>query len=99
MISAYMGPHYGNDVSLPGAGKYQMSLLVSPPVSARHIEYEHVWLHPHRVNVTFHWTATLMTRDTSRAAAGRLLTRRRFLLGTRRGGRRRGSVASGWTGR
>jgi hypothetical protein len=56
MISAYMGPHYGNNVSLPGAGSYQMSLLVSPPVSARHIEYENVWLHPHRVNVTFHWT-------------------------------------------
>ena len=56
MISAYMGPHYGNNVSLPGAGNYQMSLLVSPPVSARHIEYQNVWLHPHRVNVTFHWT-------------------------------------------
>jgi hypothetical protein len=55
MISAYMGPHYGNDVSLPGAGTYQMSLLVSPPVSARHIEYQNVWLHPHLANVTFHW--------------------------------------------
>ncbi len=32
-----------------------MSLLISPPVSARHIEYENVWLHPHRVNVSFHW--------------------------------------------
>jgi Fe2+ transport protein len=55
MISRYMGPHYGNDVSVPGAGDYQMSLLVSPPVSARHIEYQNVWLHPHRVNFTFHW--------------------------------------------
>ncbi len=55
MISAYMGPHYGNNVSLPGGGDYQMSLLVSPPVSARHVEYENVWLHPHRVSVTFHW--------------------------------------------
>ena len=55
MISAYMGPHYGNNVSLPGGGEYQMSLLISPPVSARHIEYENVWLHPHRVNVSFHW--------------------------------------------
>jgi hypothetical protein len=55
MISAYMGPHYGNNVSLPGAGNYQMSLLVSPPVSARHVEYQNVWLHPHRANVTFHW--------------------------------------------
>jgi Fe2+ transport protein len=56
MISRYMGPHYGNDVTIPGAGDYQMSLLVSPPVSARHVEYQNVWLHPHRVNFTFHWT-------------------------------------------
>ena len=39
MISRYMGPHYGNDVHVPGAGTYQLSLLVSPPVSARHVEY------------------------------------------------------------
>ncbi|HXO08768.1 MAG TPA: iron transporter [Solirubrobacteraceae bacterium] len=55
MISEYMGPHYGNDVSLPGAGDYQLSLLVSPPVSARHVEYQHVWLSPHKVTATFHW--------------------------------------------
>jgi uncharacterized protein involved in high-affinity Fe2+ transport len=55
MISRYMGPHYGNDVSLPGAGNYQLSLLVSPPVSARHVEYENVWLKPHRVTLSFHW--------------------------------------------
>jgi len=58
MISRYMGPHYGNDVVLPGAGTYQLSLLVSPPVSARHIEYQDVWLTPHRVNFTFHWKPT-----------------------------------------
>ena len=55
MISRYMGPHYGNDVTLPGAGTYQLSLLISPPVSARHIEYEDVWTQPHRVNFTFPW--------------------------------------------
>lgn len=55
MISRYMGPHYGNDVTLPGAGTYQLSLLVSPPVSARHIEYQDVWLQPHRVSFTFPW--------------------------------------------
>lgn len=55
MLSAYMGPHYGNNVSVPGAGTYDLSLLVSPPVSARHIEYAHVWLKPHRVSLTFHW--------------------------------------------
>ncbi len=55
MISRYMGPHYGNDVSVPGPGRYQLSLLVSPPVSARHLEYANVWLKPHRVNLSFTW--------------------------------------------
>jgi hypothetical protein len=55
MISRYMGPHYGNNVVLPGGGSYKLSLLVSPPVSARHIEYQDVWLTPHRVNFTFRW--------------------------------------------
>ena len=58
MISRYMGPHYGDDVSLPGSGTYQLTLLVSPPVSARHVEYQNVWLKPHRVTFTFHWAAT-----------------------------------------
>jgi hypothetical protein len=55
MISRYMGPHYGNDVTLPGAGTYKLSLLISPPVSARHIEYQNVWLKPHQVSFTFPW--------------------------------------------
>jgi uncharacterized protein involved in high-affinity Fe2+ transport len=55
MISRYMGPHYGNDVALPGAGTYKLTLLVSPPVSARHLEYQGVWLKPHKVTFTFHW--------------------------------------------
>jgi|HubBroStandDraft_6_1064221.scaffolds.fasta_scaffold687366_2 hypothetical protein len=58
MISRYMGPHYGNDVVLPGAGTYKLSLLVSPPVSARHVEYQGVWLKPHRVTFTFPWKPT-----------------------------------------
>ena len=55
MISRYMGPHYGNDVALPGAGTYQLTLLISPPVSARHVEYQDVWLTSHKVTFTFHW--------------------------------------------
>jgi predicted metal-binding membrane protein len=55
MLSAFMGPHYGNNVSLPGAGTYQLTLLISPPVAARHLEYQHVWLTTHRVTVNFHW--------------------------------------------
>jgi uncharacterized protein involved in high-affinity Fe2+ transport len=58
MISRYMGPHYGNNVVLAGSGTYHLSLLVSPPVSARHVEYQDVWLTPHRVNFTFHWKQT-----------------------------------------
>jgi hypothetical protein len=57
MISRYMGPHYGNDVSLPGPGEYRLSLLVSPPESARHMEYANVWLKPHRATFAFHWSA------------------------------------------
>jgi Fe2+ transport protein len=55
MISRYMGPHYGNNVSLPSAGLYHVSLLVSPPVAARHLEYKGLWLKPHKVNLTFRW--------------------------------------------
>ncbi|MGO9958088.1 MAG: iron transporter [Solirubrobacteraceae bacterium] len=33
MLSRYMGPHYGDDVSLPGAGSYTLSLLLSPRFS------------------------------------------------------------------
>ena len=58
MISRYMGPHYGNNVVLPGSGTYHLSLLVSPPVSARHVEYQDVWLTPHRVTFTFRWKQT-----------------------------------------
>ena len=58
MISRYMGPHYGDDVALPGAGTYKLTLLVSPPVSPRHLEYQDVWLKPHQVTFTFHWAAT-----------------------------------------
>ena len=55
MLSRYMGPHYGNDVTLPGAGSYQLTLLISPPQAARHMEYANVWLKPHRVTMTFAW--------------------------------------------
>ncbi len=58
MLSRYMGPHYGGDVSLPGKGMYSLSLLISPPVAARHMEYDKVWLKPHRVTMTFHWAGS-----------------------------------------
>ena len=55
MLSRYMGPHYGNDVALPGKGKYELTLLISPPQAARHMEYANVWLKPHRVTMSFAW--------------------------------------------
>jgi uncharacterized protein involved in high-affinity Fe2+ transport len=56
MISRYMGTHFGNNVALPGSGTYTLSLLIGPPQAARHIEYSKVWLKPHRVSMTFHWS-------------------------------------------
>lgn len=55
MISRFMGPHYGNNISLPGAGLYHLTLLVSPPAAARHLEYKNLWLKPHRVRLEFRW--------------------------------------------
>jgi uncharacterized protein involved in high-affinity Fe2+ transport len=55
MISRAMGTHFGNDISLPGSGTYKLTLLIGPPQAARHMEYAHVWLKPHRVTMTFHW--------------------------------------------
>lgn len=55
MLSEYLGPHYGNNVALPGAGRYRLSLLISPPVAARHLEYRSAWLKPHRVTRSFTW--------------------------------------------
>jgi uncharacterized protein involved in high-affinity Fe2+ transport len=55
MVSRYMGPHYGNNVALPTAGVYKLTLLVSPPQAARHMEYQGLWLKPHRVSMSFRW--------------------------------------------
>jgi hypothetical protein len=56
MLSEYMGPHYGNNVALPGPGHYELSLLISPPTASRHLEYKGMWMSPHRVNVSFNWS-------------------------------------------
>jgi hypothetical protein len=55
MLSEYMGPHYGNDVSLPGPGTYHLTLLVSAPEAAMHVEYAHMWSGTHKVTSTFTW--------------------------------------------
>jgi uncharacterized protein involved in high-affinity Fe2+ transport len=55
MISQAMGDHYGINVSIPTAGTYQMTLLISPPAVARHMEYDNRWLKPHKVSFTFNF--------------------------------------------
>jgi hypothetical protein len=55
MLSEYMGPHYGNDVTLPGPGTYQLKLFVSAPVAALHSEYDNMWSGEHTVTSTFTW--------------------------------------------
>jgi uncharacterized protein involved in high-affinity Fe2+ transport len=57
MISRYMGPHYGNDVSHLSSGKYKLNVLIGPPTFARTAEYKNVWLKPHTVTASFDWNA------------------------------------------
>ncbi len=55
MISEVMGVHYGINVPIPAAGTYHMSLVISPPAVARHMEYDNRWLKPHKVGFTFNF--------------------------------------------
>jgi uncharacterized protein involved in high-affinity Fe2+ transport len=55
MLSEYMGPHYGNDVTLPGPGTYQLTVQVSAPAAAMHVEYADMWRGTHDVTSTFTW--------------------------------------------
>ncbi len=74
MISAYMGPHYGDDVPHLPSGDYKLSVLVAPPQSARASQYRAVWLRPHNLTARFGWnakTATATVLDGSaRSSAG-----------------------------
>ena len=54
-ISAFEGPYYGNNIKLPGAGRYTLTLRIDPPHQARHLEYQHVWLKPHTVTEHLTW--------------------------------------------
>lgn len=55
MISEYMGTHYGNNVPHLAPGRYTLKLLISPPVSARHLEYRYIWRRQHAVIEHFTW--------------------------------------------
>ena len=52
MISRVHGPALRQRRRVARRRHVPASLLISPPVSARHVEYENVWLKPHRVNFT-----------------------------------------------
>jgi hypothetical protein len=58
MISEYMGTHYGNNVPHLAPGRYTLKLLISPPASARHLEYAHIWRKQHTVITHFTWKPT-----------------------------------------
>jgi uncharacterized protein involved in high-affinity Fe2+ transport len=58
MLSEALGSDYVNNVALPGPGRYELSLLIGPPLAARHLEYAHVWLKQHTVRMSFHWSPT-----------------------------------------
>ena len=55
MLSRAMGTHYGINVSLPGAGTYDVDLQVGAPQGARHPEYADRWLEPTTFTMTYSW--------------------------------------------
>jgi hypothetical protein len=55
MITPTSGPAYVTDTALPAAESYRLGLEISPPVSARHVEYQHVWLRSHSLSFAFRW--------------------------------------------
>jgi uncharacterized protein involved in high-affinity Fe2+ transport len=55
MLSEYMGPHYGNNVTLPGAGTYKLKLQITAPEAAMHVEYDKMWIGTHTITSTFTW--------------------------------------------
>jgi uncharacterized protein involved in high-affinity Fe2+ transport len=57
MISAYMGPHYGDNVPALASGVYKLQVLIGMEDSARTSEYKDVWLKAHDVTMDFAWNA------------------------------------------
>lgn len=73
MISAYMGPHYGDNVPPLASGVYKLKVLVGMQNSARESEYKDVWLKAHDVTMDFAWNArtdraTVVGRGSSRSS-------------------------------
>ena len=70
MISAYMGPHFGDDVPHLPSGRYKLTVLIGPQTAARTSEYKDVWLKTHTMTVNFDWNAKTRQRDRHRRQRG-----------------------------
>ena len=57
MMSRHVGMHYGENVALPDAGRYDAVLTVGAPEVARHREVADRWTRPLRIAFTLDWTA------------------------------------------
>ncbi|WP_026912146.1 iron transporter [Patulibacter minatonensis] len=55
MIGMGMGIHYGDNVSLPKAGKYVAQLVVGPPRIGRHADTTDRWRTTTRMSIPFTW--------------------------------------------
>jgi hypothetical protein len=56
MIGMGMGLHYGDNVTLPGAGHYVATLVVGPPAIGRHADSTKRWNVTRRFSIPFDWT-------------------------------------------
>jgi uncharacterized protein involved in high-affinity Fe2+ transport len=56
MIGMGMGLHYGDNVTLPGAGHYTATLVVGPPAIGRHQDVATRWNATTKFSIPFDWT-------------------------------------------
>lgn len=68
MLSAFIGPHYGNDVKHLPAGRYKLTALITPPTGARTGAYADVWTTTHTVVDYFTWNGHKVTSGSKMAA-------------------------------
>ncbi|WP_210495218.1 iron transporter [Patulibacter sp. SYSU D01012] len=55
MIGMGMGLHYGDNVTIPKAGKYTAQLVVGPPMIGRHGDVAKRWTATTRAEIPFTW--------------------------------------------
>lgn len=55
MIGMGMGIHYGDNVRLPGPGRYEAELVVGPPRIGRHEDVVGRWRTTTRMRIPFRW--------------------------------------------